>query len=371
MMLKTKILYLLWLLAVIYLGFYSSIEQIGVAHFFGIAESNEVIINFENSVEIKKIYVVPGQKVTKGTLLLELDQSELTLNLNEIMHQLSEYKLQRKFEKNKMLTQIKELKAQKIAKTNDINSEINQLQSQHALNKRLTADLKSILQPELIPQVSQKKSIASPIQLKIRSLKEKLKFDTKQIDIKIKALNRILYSDKNPLTAKIESLKKEIELLTAAKEKLLIHSENNGIIGSVHFKRGEKVSPFVSILTIYTRSPSYVKGFIHENVYSRISVNDPVVVTSLSDKTVSDGIVVGVGSRIIEFPERLRKRPEMKIWGREIQIKISENNDFLLGEKVIIQSKYEKTSSFVVWESLKQIYTHMLSHANISSTSNF
>ena len=344
---KIKLLYLVWLLAVIFIILYSNRALVESHQFFGIAESNEVIINFENPVEIKKIYVVPGQRVNKGTLLLELDRSELTLNLNEVKHQLSEFKLQRKIEKNQTLTQIRELKAQKIAKANEINSEIKQLQSQHALNKRLTADLKSIMQKESQLNNTEKKSISSPIQLKIASLSEKLKFDTEQIDLKIKNLKRILYSDKNPLTVKIESLEKEIELLTAAKEKLLIYSENNGIIGSVHFKRGEKVSPFVSILTIYTQSPSYVKGFIHENVYNRISINDQVIVSSLTGSTVSEGIVVGVGSRIVGFPERLRKRPERKIWGREIQIKIQDNNEFLLGEKVIIHPKIEKTFGII------------------------
>jgi HlyD family secretion protein len=367
-MIKIKLLYLVWILAVIFIVLFSNRKHVENHQFFGIAESNEVIINFENPVEIKNIYVVPGQKVNKGTLLLELDQSELTLDLNEIKHQLSEFKLQRKIEKNQILTQIKELKAQKFAKTNEINSEIIQLQSQHALNKRLTADLKSIMQKGSQLKETEKKSISSPIQLKITSLNEKLKFDIEQIDIKIKSLKKILYSDKNTLTVKIDSLKKETELLTTAKDKLLIYSENNGIIGSVNFKRGEKVTPFASILTIYTHSPSYVKGFVHENVYNRISVNEQVIVSSLTDNTVSDGIVVGVGSRIIEFPERLRKRPEIKIWGREIQMKITENSDFLLGEKVIIQPKTKESSGIVIWENFKQILLNMYSKASFISS---
>ncbi|KPA17174.1 Fusaric acid resistance protein [Candidatus Magnetomorum sp. HK-1] len=351
---KFNFLYLLWFFAVIFIVFFSNREQLETHQFFGIAESNEVIVNFEKSVEIKKIYVVPGQKVTKGMLLVELDQPELTLTLNEIRHQLSEYTLQQKIEKKEIQTQIKELIAQKIAKTNAIHSEIKQLQSQHALNKRLTAELKSIIQTSDVSKETEKKFISSPIKLKIESLKEELNFSIQQIDIKIKALKSTLYSDKNPLTAKKASLKKEIELLTTAKEKLLIYSESIGIIGSIHFKRGEKVSPFDTILTIYTQSPSYVKGYIHENVYNRISVDKLVTISSLTGKNVqSDGIVVGVGSRIIEFPERLRKRPETKIWGREVQIKILENNEFLLEEKVVIKSKTKESSVFFIWKFLK------------------
>ena len=353
---KFKLLYLTWILAVLFIILCSNYEQVETHQFFGIAESNEVIVNFEHSVEIKNIYAVPGQQVTKGVLLLELDQPELALSLNEIKHQLSEYRFQRKIEKNKIQTQIKELKSQKTVKINTIHSEIKQLTSQHALNKRLTSELKSIIGSDDLSKDTSKTSISSPIQLKIESLAEELKLSLQQIDIKIKALKNMLYSSTNPLTAKIESLTKEMELLKSAKEKLLICSENDGIIGSIHFKRGEKVSPFAPIITIYTKSPSYVKGFIHENVHNSISVNDEVIISSLTGKSFcSDGLVVGVGSRIIEFPERLRKRSELKIWGREVQIKISANNPFLLGEKIIIQSKNKKNSSGIfVWESLKR-----------------
>jgi len=363
---KFKILYVMWILAILMLILSSKHEQLENHQFFGIAESNEVNINFEKSVEIKNIYVVPGQHVTKGTLLLELDQPELALSLNEIKHQLSEYKLQQKIENNKIQTQLKELNAQKITKMNTIHSEIKQLESQHSLNKRLTAELKSIMDVDLSSKENPTTSFSSPLQLKIESLKEELRLTIQQIDIKIKALKTILYSKNNPLKAKIQSLEKEIELLTSAKEKLLIHSENNGIIGSINFKRGEIVSPFVPILNIYTQSPSYVKGFIHENVYNSISVNDKVIVSSLTgQKLFSEGAVVGVGSRIIEFPERLRKRSEIKIWGREVQIRISEQNRFLLGEKVVIQSKNIKPFNIVAWESLKNyvstIYKHIVS----------
>ena len=293
---KSGILYLTWFLAVLMLILSVKNKHIEDHQFFGIAESNEVKINFEKPVEIKNIYVVPGQHVSNGALLLELEQPELVMRLNEIKHQLSEYKLQQKIDNNKIQTQIKGLKAQRIAKVNTIQSEIKQLKSQHSLNKRLTADLKSIMETAFAPKDTMKTSISSPLQLKIESLEEDLKLIIHQIDIKIKALKAMLYAKKKPLTEKIESLTKEIDLLTSAKEKLLIHSDNNGIIGSIHFKRGEKVSPFVPILTIYTQCPSYVKGFIHENVYNSISVDDIVIVSSLTGNNfISDGSVVGVG----------------------------------------------------------------------------
>ena len=126
-------------------------------------------------------------------------------------------------------------------------------------------------------------------------------------------------------------------MLVKEKNGLAICAPIKGVIGSVSFKEGEKVSPFSSILTLHTKSPSYVKGYIHENAYNRVAVKSKVKIVSLAgsnDKTI--GEVVGVGSRIVEFPLRLRKRPDIQVWGREVQIKIPEENKFLLGEKILI-----------------------------------
>jgi hypothetical protein len=79
-------------------------------------------------------------------------------------------------------------------------------------------------------------------------------------------------------------------------------------------------------------------GYIHENVYHRVMEGEKVVVSSITGRRSSvTGRVTGVGARIVAFPERLQKRPELPLWGREVQIQIPEKNTFLLGEKVLIR----------------------------------
>jgi len=66
-------------------------------------------------------------------------------------------------------------------------------------------------------------------------------------------------------------------------------------------------------------------------------VKDKVRVVSMANKSAATiGEVVGVGARIVEYPLRLRKRPDIQMWGREVQILIPPENQFLLGEKLII-----------------------------------
>jgi hypothetical protein len=68
-----------------------------------------------------------------------------------------------------------------------------------------------------------------------------------------------------------------------------------------------------------------------------VSQGDKFTVTSLKDKTMTySGSVVGLGSRIVEIPSRLRKIPELKIYGREVIIEITKENSFLQKEKVSI-----------------------------------
>ena len=63
----------------------------------------------------------------------------------------------------------------------------------------------------------------------------------------------------------------------------------------------------------------------------------------MSDKKNSvSGKIIGVGSRIVEYPIRLRSRTEVQIFGREVLIKIPTKNQFLLGEKVLIVPEKQK-----------------------------
>ena len=55
------------LVALLILGWFNMFER---TQFLGIAESKEIIINSENPVEIEKVYVLEGQSVEQGQLLV-------------------------------------------------------------------------------------------------------------------------------------------------------------------------------------------------------------------------------------------------------------------------------------------------------------
>jgi hypothetical protein len=151
----------------------------------------------------------------------------------------------------------------------------------------------------------------------------------------------------SPLQIKISSITKQLELLNRKKSDLFVFSKRAGVIGSINVKVGEDASPFTPLMTMHDSSPSLIKGFVHESIYNKTYKGQKVVVTSISDDSKTmDAVVASVGNRIIEYPVRLRKSEKLITYGREVVIFVSENNPFLIGEKVQIKS-FEKSQSIM------------------------
>jgi len=277
--------------------------------FYGIADAREITINSESPVEIKRIHVMQGQKVSRGDTLVELSRPDLAMEISDNVHMLDE------------------VKARRAARIQQLRSSIRELKAQYELNKQLTAELKSIKKDS---QNSPANSSANPISLKIANLERQLQHEL---------------SENNLAEAQARRIRDELAMLSEHEKGLVSIAQIDGIIGSVNYKVGEKASPFSPILTLHPKSPSLVRGYIHENVYSRIYVGQLIRVNSLADKSYSiPGTVVGVGARIVEYPVRLRKRQDIQIWGREVVIKIQADNSFLLGEKLSLNVYPDKKS---------------------------
>jgi multidrug resistance efflux pump len=333
-----KNLYVVWALLLVAVAAITLRFRGESSHFYGIADASEIGINLENAVEIKRIHVVQGQVIAAGDTLVELSRPELTLSINDISHQLDELRAKKHASAAASRSQIRQLKAVQETKINAIKSEIQQLEAQYAMNRKLAAELKSIKNDGTGTPVD---AANNPVLLKIESLRKELELALHPSQIEIDMLSSGLSStDGDPVLIQAQRLENELMLLNEGQKKLLIFAPISGIVGSVNFKEGEKVSPFTPVMTLHTKSPSYVKGYIHENVYNKIAAGDTVTIYSISESGHRiRGEVVGVGSRIVEYPARLRRRPEIQIWGREVVIKIPHDNEFLLGEKVRIASR--------------------------------
>jgi multidrug resistance efflux pump len=313
--------------------------------FYGIADTKETIINSDASVEIKSINVVQGQSIKIGDTLAILDRPELEIKISEISHMLSEYKARRTSETTFSISEKRKIQAEQTEKINEIKAQIRELEAQYEMNKKLVAELRSVKRTELEPD----DSATHPILAQIKSLHELLESARNPANIEIERITqKLMHGSDDPLVSQVQRLTDELALLQKERQKLVMVAQINGMIGSVKFKEGEKVSPFDTIITLHAAAPSYIKGYIHEAVYSYVSVGDTVTVQSIADEKLGiAGKVVGVGSRIVDYPERLRKRADIAIWGREVIIKIPEDNNLLLGERVLISVHNKKKRTFI------------------------
>ena len=299
--------------------------------FLGIAQTDEQVINFQSDTEIKQVMVTAGQQVAEGDVLMEVDHPQLSARLAQIENQLQEYRASSRQTNNENASLIVQLASQMKARASELNLEINQLTTQLELNKELNKELKSI------PQ-NTGASIQNPVELRIASLKEELMLSNQSYQAQIDQLRSANNAGNNPVQAQIDNLEAELALLREEQKQQRVIAPIAGIIGSISFSPGELVSSFTPIMTINSKTPSFVIGYIHENSAQMIGLGDEVNV--LRESTREDpitGSVVGVGSRIVEYPIRLRKNPDMPLWGREVQIKIPKDNNMLLGEKLIIR----------------------------------
>jgi multidrug resistance efflux pump len=309
------------------------------AHFYGIAGTKEIVVNSETAVEIKEIAVNEGQAVEKGQLLVRLHNPELALRIAQLIHQIEELKAQKGATKAELRARAAQLRAERATRVAETRSRITQLQNQYRINKNLAAGLESLGASEM------RASTQNPLTLRVAALERDLAFAVQPIDIRVRALQQQIDAPTSAAKIQLQRLEQQLRLLRAENDRLEIVARIAGVIGSVNFKVGEKVAPFAPILTLSARTPSFIKGYIHENMHTSVGPGDRVKASSLAAGGAVNtarpsfvGRVVGVGSRIVAYPRRLSKSPDIQLWGREVIVRIPAENDLILGEKVMIEA---------------------------------
>ena len=288
---KLSLAWIICLIMAIVLGF---MYQGKAAMFRGIAEASETIISVPSATEIVKVHVVPGQSA-------EIDQKVAEVKAN--------------------------LETRRLA----LSAEIRNLETEYNSNKAISAKLKSLSNSNSGGDGN------DAMAMRIKSLKNELALATKSANEQIALLRGSGRLQKTTGKSEAENLKKELEELKKQQQELIQIAKENWVVGDVNVRDGEKVSSFAPIVTLTHKSPTLVRGYINEQIYQNMDVGEAVKVTTLAGtgKAVV-GEVVGLSSRIVPFPTRMWKMPELPVYGREVTIKIPEANPFLLGEMVTI-----------------------------------
>lgn len=320
--------------------------------FQGFAESNETIINSESPVSIKTVLVMEGDTVYKGQKLAELESQELSIRIADIRSQLLQIETKRGMSEKEIKSKILQNKAEERAVISELRAQIQTLENQLKINKVLAGGLKSV-------KISD--SVKNPIEIQIESLESAIVDRRREFAEINRMYTKMLESGETPEEAQEDKLRAELESLEQQNSDMALYAPFEGIVGSVFikngngekvfFKGGEKIAAYSPILSIVNKEPSFVKGYIPESQFSVIEVGDEVTISNSNSPQQITGVVTGLGGRIIQLPTRLLKNQNIALWGREIVIKIPENNGFILGEKVSI------TCTQNVWDNIAKAFS--------------
>jgi multidrug resistance efflux pump len=292
----------------------------------GITSASGFKINSERSATVYKIWVVPGQQVKAGDVLVELTSFELDLELDRLQSRIVTLQSERS-EKSKLArSEIAYVKAEQGVEIEKINSSIAQLESELELNKKLTSEFTD----------SQSNERDNPTYKKIEALKLQRTRYEEAIAIKISDIRQETETEETLLTNQIRLLEKEYALLQGEKSNLNKVATTQGVVDNVYVKEGEQVNAFTSLLSVNPIHPATVVGYL-VGKKTALPVGTEVVVRAQENKGITaTGKIIGYGS-MVALPDILQKSTAVTAYGREFFIEISQPNGFANGERVLIR----------------------------------
>ncbi len=301
-----------------------------IASFYGFAENKETEINFNYPVVVGGIKVRPGEFVKQGTPLIDLYRIKAKEVMADESYKIADLRAKETIWKTEMENDLKQLGLKKKLEVDKITTDIQKLKEQIAFDQSLYKDLKTV-------QTSEKKY--APLSSKIEALERELVLVESSYANQVKAIEVELSVGKNPYAIAVERLQAEQQFSEATKKQFSqITAPTDGVIGNIHCKEAEHIPSYKTLVTFYEPNPTLVKGFVQEDLLLHVSLQDTFLIRSTKNPEMNcKGEVIGLGSRIVEIPERLRKVAGMKTYGREVLVAIPPDNQFLQKEKVILE----------------------------------
>ncbi len=299
--------------------------------FYGFAQNKETELNFEESLLIEEVRVKEGEYVQAGdTLLVATRHQEIDeVEINDAQYDREALRISEENRRLEIKSAIRRLEAQRLNKVAEIESDIRTLQAELDLNESILAEIKSV-------DVSDMNMDNHPTAAKIKALRNELNLITGPIDVEIEKLKSEL-KQSTPAQARMTKLAKEAIIHQTEYDKIVVAAPSDGLIGNIRYKEGENAKRFESLLSFYERNPTLVVGYVHENLIVHVNEGDSIeVISSYYQQNRLNATVIGLGTRIVEIPSRLRKIPDVKTYGREVMIQLPSRNDFLQKEKVIL-----------------------------------
>ena len=298
--------------------------------FYGFAETNETEINYNYPVVVDQIRVTPGQYVKQGTVLMNLSRLTTKEQMQDQDYLISELQTEETMWQQEKQNDINVLRAEHQLKRGELDTKLTTLRQELAYQQSLAEGLSTLETDQANYQ---------PLQDKIKATEKEQQLVEESYALRLKALADQKRMGKNPYREQIARLEAELQFDEDHRiQPITVTAPSDGLIGNIHCKEAEHVSSFQTLISFYEPHPQFIKGYVHENLSLKVAVGDTFMIRSTKDASIAyKGAVTGLGSRIVEIPERLRKMPDVRTYGREVSVKISPDNTFLQKEKVALE----------------------------------
>ena len=298
--------------------------------FYGFAESRATEINYNYPVVVEKIMVKPGQAVKAGEVLFHLSRRSSKETLEDQGFRIAQLEAEEELWKQKQRNATDELQITLQTRLAEIDGKITRTQNELAFKKSLVENVKSIEPAE---------ASWKPLEETLAGFRQE-KTDVKRLfEAKIKGLNDELALGQNPYREQIRRYMAERAFDESQKvQPIVVTAPADGLVGNISCKEAEHISSYTTLMTFYEPHSGIINGYVHEDLTLEVEIGQECTISSLKEEnTHYTGTVIGLGSRIVEIPSRLRKIEAIKAYGREVLIEISKENSFLQNEKVSIK----------------------------------
>lgn len=298
---------------------------------YGFAETKETEINLNFPVMIEKLYVLSGQSVREGDVLLKAKRLDSDIRFEDQEMKISEINAKKRIWRSEQEGKLKTLEASYLQKIGKIDAEIASIRNKIAQQKELYKGLEHIKADKELPA-------NHPSMMRIARLQQDRSNIEKRYQLDLANLTSIIAKGTKDDDESIKRLQAEYQHYQDNREiPVEIKAPIDGLIGNVHCKEGEHITDFRTLISFYEPNPTLVKAYVHEDYLVSVEVGDKFTISSIKDVNQSyEGTVIGLGSRIVEIPARMRKVPEYKTYGREVMIRLPSDSRFLQNEKLTL-----------------------------------
>ncbi len=334
-MIRRSLFIIFWIVIVVVLLLFSLVFKDTNTAIVAQVEPMKKAISYHKAVRIEEIYVIPGQMVKPGDILVKVERPDLVLDVEKKNNDIERIKIERVLTESKYSGRQQTLRIEKDNRIRKINSEIEQMEMMEANNQLLSSQFGNLT--GYTDTTSQHGKSYNEIELdQLHREKESVQA---QYERELLVAKQIYDEEMKSLSILEDQLTKELSVLLEEESGQIKVAEIHGTIGSVNAQSGELLSPYSTILSIYESNPSVIKAIMNEGYHYKVQVGQMVLVESSNRDYRIEGKIIEVGARIIEYPNRLKTNQNITMWGQELFIKIPEENNFLNGERVFVTMK--------------------------------